>query len=218
MATAYTSARFNLEFLLKDIDILLATHEEGIKARRGRPAREHDIFKRAALILLVTGWESFIEDTLASQFKERLDSATEAKDIDSTFKAVAQSWIETHRPTPNHIRRWTGDGWKRVVRERFDEELGSLNTPNARNIRHIFRRYLGVDVTRSWRWAGVSSAQACKKLDAVITLRGNLVHRSKALFDRKDSLRKKQVTDARNLIDRLAQTTEVKFAIQPNSV
>ena len=215
MATAYTSARINLEFLLKDIDVLLTTHEEGIKARRGRPAREHDIFKRAAFILLVTGWESFIEDTLASQFKQRLDSATKPKDIDSTFNAVAQSWIDTKRPTPNDIQRWTGDGWKSVIRERFDEEVGSLNTPNARNIRYLFRRYLGVDVTRSWRWAGLSSAQACKKLDAVITLRGSLVHRSKELFDRKDSLRKEQVTDARNLIDRLAQATEVKFGIQP---
>ena len=150
-------------------------------------------------------------------FGKRLNAASKPKEIESTFRAVAQSWINANKPKPENILDWTGDGWKKIVQKRFDEEISALNTPDDKNIRHLYLRYLGVDITKYWRWPHVSPTEACKKLNAVIRLRGRLVHRSKEFFDQKDSLRKKDIVDARILIDRLALATEKHFGIEPKT-
>jgi hypothetical protein len=215
LATSLTVARANFDFFLMDIDALLATHERETRGTRGRPSREHDIFKRAALVLLVTAWETFIEDTLGELFTDRLKDARTPNDIDSTFRAVAHSALDNAKLQPNDLIAWAGDGWKTQIRQRFDEEIAALNTPNSDNIQRLFRRYLNDDVTKSWTWQRTTRKDACQRLDALIRLRGELIHRSKELFERKDSITKKTLTDDVLLVRRLVDSTETHFGCQP---
>ena len=210
-----TVVRGNFDFFLLDIDVLLATHERETRGTRGRPSREHDIFKRAALILLVTAWETFIEDTLNELFTDRLATAKSPKDIDSTFRAVAHSMADSAKLQPNDLIAWAGDGWKSQIRKRFDEEIASLNTPNSENIQRLFKRYLNNDVTKSWTWQRTTRKIACERLDSLIRLRGGLVHRSKELFERKDSITKKTLTDAVGVVRRMVDLTESHFGRGP---
>ena len=67
----------------------------------------------------------------------------------------------------------------RFMLARFEEELKRFNNPASDKTRKLFLDYLGVDVTASWKWAGYDSKSARKKLDDLLGLRGDIVHRAK---------------------------------------
>lgn len=178
-----------------------------------------EVLKRAGLVLAVTAWETFIEDTLEEQFEKRLSLAKTPKDIESTFNSVAEAWLQRAQQQrapvkPPDLEKWTLDGWKGIIREKFEKDLAELNTPSSSNVRELFKRYLAInDLTQSWRWRGVSSTKACKKLDDLIRLRGRLVHRGRALFASKASVRRGEVVDAVELLERLVEKTEAKLGV-----
>ena len=93
-----------------------------------------------------------------------------------------------------------------------------MNTPKSENVRKLFKRYLGSDITRHWKWSGKTAKAACDELDEVIELRGELVHRGRESFDRKSKVKLIQVRNARNLIWRLVQSTEKGLGTAPVSV
>lgn len=213
-----TGARLNFEFALGDVKILLGLHDSKTKRSKGRPARDLEVFKRAGVILAVTAWETFIEDTLRDQFGDRLRDAQSPQDIQSTFNAVAQSWLERDELKPPDVAAWTLNGWKTVLGNKLEDDLSALNTPNSKNIRKLYKRYLGEDITQSWRWKRVSSSGACKKLDDLIFLRGKLVHRGRELFEEKASVRRGDVVNATGLLEKLVDRTEEKLGIAPRLV
>jgi len=89
LATTGTAARFNLELALKDVSLLLRHHDQANDSRAGRPDRSLEVFKRSALILTLTAWESYIEDTITNEFLKRLNNAASPRDISSAFNHYA---------------------------------------------------------------------------------------------------------------------------------
>ncbi len=51
--------------------------------------------------------------------------------------------------------------------------------PSSDKTRKLFLDYAGIDVTMHWKWPGYESASAKKKLDELLGIRGDIVHRSK---------------------------------------
>ena len=52
-----TAARGNFDWVLtEDVNALLAAHDAHITGKNGRPKLDLEVFKRAALIMIVTGW------------------------------------------------------------------------------------------------------------------------------------------------------------------
>jgi RiboL-PSP-HEPN len=113
--TRFTNARANFNFFLHDIDTLIRAHDASTGKKQGRAKPELDVFKRSALILLVTAWESFIEDTLKSEFKIRLANAKSPSEIQGTFNAVADAWLKEHHKNPTDLQEWAGDGWRKMI-------------------------------------------------------------------------------------------------------
>lgn len=217
-----TIARVNFDFALDDVRILLRFHDSTTGGGRGKPARDLEVLKRAGVILAVTAWETFVEDTLAREFRQKLAGAKGPKDIQSTFNSVASAWLQkmqlqNRQMQPPDLEKWTFDGWKSLITEKFSEDIAALNTPNSANVRAMFKKYTGGDITRAWRWKGVSSLDACNRLDALVRLRGSLVHRGKDLFDRKASAKRGNVVDAMDLLTRLVDRTENKLGVAPSS-
>jgi len=204
MSTPYA----NFDFLLQDIEILMEKHNDATKNYPGRPPREYDVFKRASLILLITGWETYIEDSLKLYFQHRLSSSKDPSDLKSAVIAAAADKMDSTKADPKILLHWTGTGWKSVTNEYFLKRVEALNTPDPKNIRSLSKTFLGFDITSHWRWQGSSSANTCRNLRDIIRIRGDLTHRSKELFTNKDSLRKKQLVDAINLVDRIVTLTE----------
>ena len=124
-----------------------------------------EVIKRSSVILIVTAWESFVEDMLGLHINHRLNNAKSPDGISKAFNTVANTWyiaiINKHEnhPKPDEFKKWTGDNWKELIREKLQEDLISLNTPKSKNISDLSKRYLGVDITQRWDMARTTAPQ-----------------------------------------------------------
>lgn len=208
-----TQASGNFAFAVSDIYHLLDFYDE--QTGTGRPDPRFEVLKRTGVILTITAWETFVEDVLTAEFTKQLDQSKAPGDVQSVFNLVAQKWQARIRgdgrdsPKPPTFVQWTGDNWKHLLKENFENDIASLNTPNSQNTRKLFKRYLGFDVTSDWRWPGMSSETACSRLDALIELRGELVHRGSDPLERRARVPRRQLEDAVNLVERLVRSTQV---------
>ncbi len=218
-----TWARWNLDFALQDVRSLLNVHDSRTERRRGKPNESLEVLKRSGLILTVSAWETFVEDSLIEQMTKRLENASTPQELLSTFNSVAQAWLtpstDKKRPKPSDLVSWTGDGWKKMIMDRLRDEVRALNTPDSKNLKPLFDKYLGLKVETAWRWCSVTADDACRKLDTLIALRGNVVHRSKSILPEKSSVRvrRAQLVDAMVLVQNLAQSTEKAMSVAPTS-
>lgn len=209
-------ARINFDFAIEDVERLLKLHDTETRGKRGRPSRQIEVFKRAAIILSVTAWESFIEDTIRASAEEKVRVATSPTDISSTFNSVAQAWLQQSPNAPD-LAAWVGEGWKSLIKKKLDSDLRKLNTPNSKNVRELSKRYLNIDITAHWSWKRTNASRAAGRLDELIQLRGDLAHRGPELF-RRASVRRWQVADALLLLKKLVECTERALGVGRKAV
>lgn len=204
-------ALVNLELTPKDIRALLSFYENTFKA--GRRDQSLDVFKRASLILTITAFETFVEDVLRVCVLEKLKNALEPNQIMAAFNTVAQDWYsaisqrQATSPKPADFVKWAGQGWKRLIQERLENDLRNLNTPKSGNIRVFTKRYVGSDITAAWIWPGMTATKAQVKLDKLITIRGELAHRIGDYLEAKSGLQLKDCLDAVEFIEKLSKQT-----------
>lgn len=190
--------------------MLRAFYDQETKKRAGRSSLHNEVLKRAGIILSITAWETYIEDTLTARFKYRIAQCKEPREMQSAFNLVAEEWLNS-KPTPPQVAKWASSGWKQMVSNRFYADIEALNTPNSINIRRLTKRYLGFDLTTRWKWPGVSSQQACQKLDDLIKLRGRLAHRGRDVRAKRALVSRSELVKALSLVTRLAFLTEMKI-------
>ena len=174
-------AHASFDFALEDPKRLLDLHYAEVKRHPGRPSRQLEVFKRAAVILSVTAWESFIEDAIRAWAVFLLERAESPADVQKWFNSVAAGWLNDS-PKPPALASWTAREWKALLRQKLEKDLRALNTPDSENIRGLSRRYLELDLTVNWSWPRTTSRAACKRLDDLIGLRGELVHNGPEYF------------------------------------
>jgi hypothetical protein len=172
-------ARPNFMHMRRDIQYLLSLHDTETRQKGGRPANRLEVFKRSAIILTVTSWEAFIEDVILGVFEDRLVQARSATDFKGAVLSVATSWLQSKTRKPSDILKWTQDNWKEMLRTDFNEALAGFHSPNTEGVRKLSRKYLGLDLTASWRWGRRSRRCTCDELDRLIKMRGSLVHHGK---------------------------------------
>lgn len=200
--------KLDFEEAIKDIDILLQLHDLVTGGTPGRPKQELAVLKRSGIILTVTAWETFVEDTLVSQFELKLEKAINTNDLQSAFNAVAQSWLQSQKLSPPSLAKWTGSGWKEIILEKFKQDVSALNTLSSANVKKLFKRYLDLDITQHWKWHKTLPQEACQELDKLIELRGKLVHRGKNTSKDNVTIRRGQVVRAKELVMHLVDCTE----------
>lgn len=212
MYEVFRGATGNFAFAIADVSHLISMHNEVTRKLPGRPSENLEVLKRAAVILTVTAWESYIEDTLKDVALQRIQAAASPSELTKAFNAYAQTWLEIKRKPPE-LALWAGDGWKSLLRARFSEELENLHTPSSDNIRQLSERYVGLDLTRRWSWPGCSAAKAATKLDSLIKLRGKLVHRGKEAFA-SSAVKLDEVRDGVELVKRLVKLTDKALPVR----
>ena len=67
------------------------------------------------------------------------------------------------------------------IQRRFDTDIKQLHNPTSDKVRKLFLDYLGLDVTEGWTLINFAPNEAKKRLDAYLSKRGDVVHRSKAM-------------------------------------
>ena len=216
LARIVSFALANFEFAIDDVKRLLKLHDAETKRHSGRPSRQIEFFKRAAIILSVTAWESFIEDTIRSCGRQRIAAAASPFEVEGTFNSIAQSWLQ-QAPKPPDLADWAGEGWKGILINRLEADLKALNTPSSGNVKALSKRYLDGDITMSWSWKGTSVAIAASRFDKLIRLRGEFAHRGPEIF-KGASARREHVEDALRLLTRLVECTERAAGTAPRTV
>lgn len=227
-----TPARTDFNAARDQAITLIEIHDDCTGAKAGRPEPRLEALKRSALVLAVTAWESFVEDTVTEQLGLRVDGARAASEMQSVFNSVADEWLDPIRSPKRHgpdLVHWAGDGWKDLIRDSLKKSLETFHTPNSENTNQLFKRYLGITIRGHWSWQAVSSAKAAKQLDDLIRLRGRVVHRGKRFwpfslqkphipYSRSEpDIRRSVVVKALNLVYNLVDSTEHALGISPTT-
>lgn len=167
-----------------------------------RPGRRTnvEVLNKSAVVLTVACWEAYVEDLAATALHFMITEAT-------SHKVFPKPVLERVGSKYSGSNAWSlaGDGWKKALRDNFSEVLakttGVLNTPRAPQVDELFLKTLGLqNLSTSWFWPGRTQASAVSALDSLITLRGSIAHR----VQHSESVHKRRVTDAIELISRLA--------------
>ncbi|MCI0698256.1 DUF4160 domain-containing protein [candidate division KSB1 bacterium] len=214
-----TRARTDFNFARNHAITLVNIHDQKKGGSKRRPSQELEALKRSALILTVTAWESFVEDTVTEQFTAKLNVATTPAEVKGVFNSVADEWLDPNRSLRRHgpdLVAWTGDGWKELILQAFLATLEAFHTPNTENTNKLFKKYLGIAIKQNWSWRGISSSMAQQQLDNLINLRGRVVHRGRTLHPLSKKLpdiKRAIVVRALNLVYNLVGATERALGI-----
>ena len=66
------------------------------------------------------------------------------------------------------------EGWRQIYTHMAENYANHMNTPNVKNLKDMFEKYLGVDPSN------LDSVRFMDQLDSIITFRGGIVHQVKA--------------------------------------
>ena len=166
-----------------DIERLLEIHADLGGDARGR-RRRLEVLNKSAVVLITSFWEAYCED-LAAEGLDHL--VTHAGDCDVLPVQLRKQVAHELERDEHELASWklAGDGWRSVLSSRLDdlreERNRKLNTPKTAQIDDLFLKALGVPkVSTYWRWNNMSIAQASRKLDKYVQLRGAIAHRGVA--------------------------------------
>jgi hypothetical protein len=101
------------------------------------------------------------------------------------------------------------------VRARLDEEVRRLHNPTSCKTLQLFHDYAGVDLIGRWSWNNHDDKKVCDRLDHYIRLRGDVVHRSRAVTPgapKAHPVTKEDLERAIRFLKALVQATEVALA------
>lgn len=177
-----------------DIERLLDIHADLGGDARGR-RRRLEVLNKSAIVLITSFWEAYCED-LAAEGLDHL--VTHAGNVDVLPVELRKQVARELERDDHELASWklAGDGWRSVLSSRLDdlreERNRKLNTPKTAQIDELFLKALGAPkVSASWKWNNMSTAQASRKLDKYVELRGAIAHRGVAGA----SVRKQAVDD-----------------------
>jgi len=166
---------------------------------------------KAALILTVTAWETYVEEIFRT-YRDYLlslsvSSPSEHPQLSKMFNRAANQWFEGKPRKPSDLEAWIGDGWKERLRETTDRAIASLNTPKCANLSKLFK-WVGWNITQSWGWSHFSAAKICEKIDEIVSKRGELAHSSGDLLSRSAQVRANFVHTSVQFFERLVEWVE----------
>jgi hypothetical protein len=105
---------------------------------------------------------------------------------------------------------------ERFMLARLREELKRFHNPTSEKTQKLFRDYAGVDVVRQWKWSNYEPSSAKKKLDELLGIRGDIVHRSKAPDDggptKAHPVKREDLAKAIRFLKGLVDATDKVFA------
>ena len=195
--------RQHFDISLRDIDTLITLFDQLTIDQSGRPDIKLEVLKRAAIILLVTAFESFIEQAVVSAFERKLDEAHQPNDMLPTFDSLAESWtsrLSSRRIKPRELAQFAGNGWKTLLLEMCREEVRAFNSPKFGNIDRLFRKYLSVTAEEILKPPGYNRVWVRTNLDILISYRGHLVHEGKLALSPSRGVPRSKVLKSRNFV------------------
>ncbi|MDL2081601.1 HEPN domain-containing protein [Streptomyces sp. GXMU-J15] len=178
-----STARNAFDANRKDIDRLLEIHADITPKGPGRKWQV-DALHKASIVLLSAFWEAFCEDLAAEGLEHLVTHGADAQVLPEPLRRRVSKELDPK----NQLAAWdlADGGWRTLLRTRLanlqTERNQRLNTPKTWNIKMLFGDAIGIeDVPDHWSWPGMSAVKAEQKLDALVTLRGDIAHRGSSV-------------------------------------
>jgi hypothetical protein len=207
--------RHNFEYSLKDVRVLIELYDSIVKTRNTSQYAKYESLKRSSLFLLIASWENYIEDTLKLSFNSLLEKTKNPNEMKSTFNSIANSWLDTYKdrkPKAPDLILWTNDNWKDIIRQKIKKDIDNLNTPNSKNLAHLFKIYFDINLDTVFILKRQSVLNVQKRLDKLIRIRGDIAHQAKkGISKSKLKISLKYVKDSVGFIDNLVTAVENNF-------
>lgn len=194
----------------EDLDQLMVLYDGMVTLYEdaGDPVPEGmEVLFRSAVVLMVSHWEAYIED-ITSEALNHLVSKT--KESTSLPKEIKKQVATELKAATNEIEVWkiADGGWRPYIKGRlknFKEVRDrNFNTPKALKTQEFIKVAIGLEnICSAWATDEVTEAEAKKKLDALIEVRGQIAHRGR--LDEK--LDKVWVVDHMGFLRKLASKT-----------
>ena len=164
----------------KDITELWSIHQEISGQGAGRKYGV-EVLNRSAVVFITACWESYIEDLAAEAFDFLLANSPTSSSIPQKVKALATKPIWAQK---NETKVWdiADSGWRQLLQDHkattLQQWLGPFNTPKTGQVNQLYEELLGIKkLSSKWYWKAMSTANAEKKLDNFIQVRGDIAHR-----------------------------------------
>ncbi|MFZ3500354.1 HEPN domain-containing protein [Streptomyces sp. 5.8] len=208
-----SQSRQNFDRNREDIERLLQIHADVTPGGPGRKCKVESLHK-ASIVLLSAFWEAFCEDLAAEALEHLVAHAEGAGSLPEPLRRRVAKDLELAK-NPHAAWSLADNGWRTELQSRFQalqtERNTTLNTPKTWNISKLFADAIGIeDVDKHWYWKGMSVEGAAAKLDALVTLRGDIAHRGSSA----SGVTKGQVEQYYAHIKRLVASTETHIAAE----
>ena len=139
-----------------------------------------------ALVLLVSSWEVYCED-VCRQAAETIRSRPslrfaqlEAKLQKDLIQYAVKEYKGNQDPLTEKVAMLADGGWRQLLADRLGEYVPDFNTPKfsrhgSKDLNGLFRQVLGIKMSSAIE-AFLEDDGLCGRLDAVVTLRGEIAH------------------------------------------
>ena len=100
------------------------------------------------------------------------------------------------------------------VDSKLEDEIKRLHNPDHRKTIELFRDYAGVDLKNHWSWNGCSPGNVKERLTGYLSLRGDIVHRSRVTLPGSPNghpVKKVELEKAISFLKNLVEATENAF-------
>lgn len=175
-----STARIALTENLEDVERLTEIHGNiGGDAQGRRWSLE--VLNKAGVVLTCSFWEAYVEDLCLLAANHLADRLAAPAALATTVKQSTFEQVTGGNPTTVDIA-WAlaADNWRGQVKANATLRTGQLNTPKSDNVDRLFAQCVGVpSMSNGWTWVSMTSDRAKQKLDAFVSLRGNVAHRGK---------------------------------------
>lgn len=191
---------------IKDVARLLKIHGEIGGNGKGR-RYGLEVLNKSGVVLITAIWEAYCEDLAGEALDHIVRNVASGAQLPKELKKKIAADIKADK---NDLAMWdlADGGWQARILARLAslnvERSRNLNTPKAAQIDELFGSAIGMqNVSDAWHWKKMSVAQARKKLDRFVALRGAIAHRGSDT----STVKKVDVTDYLRHVKRLVGKT-----------
>ena len=200
----------------EEIAQLRTIHEEISGIGKGR--RDLEVLNKSGVVLLCAIWEAYCEDVADLALHHLVKHL---QDPSALPQGLRKQIAKELKKDENELAAWrlASDGWKAHLRHRLtalrQQRNRDWNTPKTANVDQFFADALGIPkVSDGWQWWRVNPKMARRRLDLIVTLRGDIAHRGTTLA----YVEKARVTRALNHVRHLVEATDAKVASELKSM
>lgn len=146
---------------------------EGIQ---GRGRTKTPIIHKSCTVMICSCLEVYFESMIIYASKLYIKKLKSHELLSDGMKVKISDFVRSKESKASPLSL-CGDGWKDIYLEIVKNDVSALNTPKYKNISKLFKVAFNIDdLSLCWTWNGMTSSAAQKKLDEIVTIRGDIAH------------------------------------------